>query len=130
MNKKISFTIIALSLLAPTLHAAETPFPIDHDIPAMEDELVQIQLLIKATQDNLQKLEKLKASIESFRKAQSACMQKPQNTELLFDMAKKGKVTLDMIEEVKLQDYFRSDFIAELEKMAQVAKKQPIPPAR
>ena len=134
MSKTFLSAAIMLSLLGASLQAVTPPAApapsVDHDIPAIEDELVLVELLIKASQNNVTKLEKLKGAIEAFRKAQTNCMQKPNNTELLYDMAKKGKVALDIIDDMKLQDYFRPDFITELEKMAQVANKQPIPPAR
>lgn len=132
--KKISTALILL-LFLPFLAEAKSANPStalsqEDALANAYDELSQIDRLIKATQENVSRQQKLRSLIAEYRKTEEACIANPKNTDLLFQLAKTGKNTLDAIEESALSEYFRPEFLKELQRLAQIANKKTVPPVK
>jgi|GEM_PF-6956133 len=90
------------------------------ELKAMED-------LVEATQQATGRQKKVLDLLKNYLQDEENCLKDPQNTELLFELARKGQKLLQAIKENGLEDYLSSSFIEELEKLDAIAEKKTIP---
>jgi len=126
------FVLFAALLLAAPLHGKEASasLPALQTLDAVTDECAQMDMLIKASEDNLARQKRVKTLLEEYKKLEKACIEKPNNTPMLFKMADAGKKLSEAIDENYLNDYFKPSFIDDLKKLKSIADKKNIPPAR
>ncbi len=113
-------------LYCMTLQAAAN----EAEIELVQDEVKQVESLILATQESLIKLNNLKKLIVNVKTLESACMKRPNDAALLFQLAQAGQAAYLAIQEANLEDFFQTSYITELKKLHAVASKKTIPPAR
>ena len=100
------------------------------EVTEAEDELSRIDSLISATEQSLERQKKLRALIADYRKIEKSCLENPKNPDLLFKLAKAGKMVHDGVQEAYLADYFQPEFVKELQKLKVIADKKSIPPVQ
>lgn len=121
--------LFAALLLTSSLSAKET-LPALQTLEQMTDETTQIDTLIRATEESLVRQKRVKTLLVDYKKLEKACIEKPNNTPMLFKMANAGKTLAEAIDENGLNDYFNPAFIEDLKKLKSIADKKNIPPAR
>jgi hypothetical protein len=94
------------------------------------DEMGEIDALIRATQESLERQKNIRVLLEAYRTIEKEAVAKPEDAALLFRLADSGKKLHEAIEEAYLADYFSADFMAELRKLKDIADKKPVPPAK
>src|SRR5438128_493099 len=99
---------------------ADSVLPNEVLVEDTQDELAQIDRLIKATEENITLQKNIRALINEYRKVEKACFEKPNDATLLFKLAKTGKTVYEAIEESHLADYFRPEFMKGLSKLKQI----------
>ena len=132
---KFIFTLlVALTFLSADRIQAE---PVDdliefskEEAVEAEDELSRIDVLIRATEENLARQKGLRGLIDEYRTTEKACIANPKDSALLFKLARTGKAVYENINDAYLADYFQPEFLTELQKLKQIADKKSIPPVR
>jgi hypothetical protein len=124
------FLLFAITFVS-TLSAKESSsLPAMETLDQMNDEITQLELLIKATEDNLARQKHVRSLLQDYKKLETACIEKPNNTPMLFKMAHAGCTLYAAIDENYFTDYFRPEFIDDLKKLKAIADKKNIPPAK
>lgn len=99
---------------------------------AAEEEIVSeeahINLLISATKTSLESLEKLQKSLVAFKEQEKRCLEQPDDVDALFALSECALVLITSIRENKVEPYFRSSFIEELDKLKKAAESKNLPP--
>jgi hypothetical protein len=130
MKKNFFFlTFFALMMSTPVFSENPAPLADDRDIEAAE-QVGDIDRLIKATQEAIEKQKNVRGLLENYRKIEKECLQNPSDPDLLFKLADAGKLLFSQIQESGLKDYFKPEFIEELKKLKEISEKRTIPPAR
>ena len=88
----------------------------------------QIALLIQASEQTVQQLKELQASLGAFRKQEAGCIAVPDDAEGLYILSKYALKVLKTIRATHVEPYFRPAFIEELEKISKAAANKSIPP--
>ena len=123
--------LVVICVMSGHIHAeqAVTPPPATV-IQQVDDERSQIDTLMKATQASLERQKQVREFIVNYKNIEKACVGKPNDSALLNQLAKAGKQTYEAIDENGLTDYFRPEFIRDLQKLKQIADKKTISAAR
>lgn len=133
MNKFFISCLITMSACC-TAAAVETQDihsdALSEIVEEIQDEAAQVDALIDATKASLKQLEQLKKHLKEFKALEKSCMKSPNDGKLLYKLAQAGQAVYVDIQEAELTDYFREEFVAELEKLNTLAGKKTIPPAR
>lgn len=129
MSRFLSIVCLCMFSTAGLLQAEAKKMPSQLSLQETNSELTELDALIKATENSLARQKKLRPLIEEYRRVEKSCIEKPNDTALLFKLAKQGKLVYEAIEESKLQDYFKPEFIQELQKLKAIGDKKSIPPA-
>src|ERR1700721_1448393 len=109
--------IILLSALA-----IQTP-----DEPKLvENEMKMIEVLIQATEKNLQNQHKIKEALVEYQTLFSAYLKHSSDKETVLKAAKSADKLLALIQEDHLTDVFETNFISELTLFSQIAQKKGI----
>jgi hypothetical protein len=132
MQKNIFFLISFTLMMSSSLYSQNPP-PAQNEEDREEqvaEQVADIDRLIKATQDAIEKQKNVRNLLENYRKIESNCLQNSSDPDLLFKLADAGKLLFNAIEESGLKDYFKPEFIVELKKLKDISEKRTIPPAR
>ena len=130
---KTKFIFILFVLCSLNLYAEPVDDLIEfsqEEAVTAEDELARIDLLIRATEENLTRQKGLRDLVTDYRKTEKSCIANPKDAALLFKLAKTGKAVYEGITDAYLADYFQPEFLSELQKLKQIADKKSIPPVR
>lgn len=100
------------------------------EIEMIQDERKQVDAMISATQEALDRLKALKEYINELKTTEQLCMKHPKDTVLLYKLAQAAHKTYIAIQEAQLEDVFRREFLSELKKLHDIADKKTIPPAK
>jgi hypothetical protein len=94
------------------------------------DELSKLDVLIAATEESLKRQKLLKERLKNYYALEKACIANPKDTKKLLELVVSAKQVLDDIQNAYIEDYFRPEFIEELQKLAKIGEKKNIPPAQ
>lgn len=96
------------------------------DQPVTEE--AQLNLLITATKNSLESLQTLQKKLATFKQQEHRCIERPDDAEALYSLSECALALLSSIRENKVEPYFRSAFIEELETLKKPAQSKNLPP--
>lgn len=120
-----SIIFLFFVLIFPCLNVAANDFTVSKDV--VSNELVMLDDLISATQQNLEIQLKLRELLQSYQQIQEQYLQKPDDNELLFQMVKHAHIIFEMIKENHLTQAFDPAFLGELTLVSKPVSKLGIP---
>lgn len=127
----LSLFLVAASMALSAEHPVNTVNPVTPDLPRLEDPLASasdalsvIDLLIKATQQSLEKQIALRSLIVEYQGIRKISLEKPNDNAQLARMIKAGHRLLESIKENHLMDAFDPEFLGELNLLSQLATKR------
>ncbi|MBS4168037.1 hypothetical protein [Parachlamydia sp. AcF125] len=133
MAKKLSILLVALVALNPILMADELR-PITADTPRFDpsnesktDPLSQLDRVIEASGELLQKQKQLKELLAEYIHMQNAYLHNQQDREMLFRLVKIAYKAQNLIQETHLSYAFPPEFLKELSLFSQVGAKRGLP---
>lgn len=112
--------VLLLIILVPHLSAIE-------QAEKANSELLMLDTLIEATQNSLECQQALREQVKKFQEMQRLYLQRPNDKDLLLQVAKSAQRLLDSIQANYLTQAFEPEFLSELTLFSQVASKRGIP---
>jgi len=125
MTRNFIFSLAALFSLC-SIHATAQELRVQAPV----DEVARVDQLIRASEESLERLKKIRALLIDYKQAELVAVKNPTDTNNLTKLVDTAKKLNTLIDETGVQDYFAPQFLEELKKLAQVSNVKNIPPAK
>jgi hypothetical protein len=101
-------------------------FALQAETPATDD-IARLDQLITGTEQQLRKEKQLRELLLEYKKAESAAIKNPHDSDKLAKLVTLAKKAHEAITDTALDDYFTPQFLEELKKLSQISERKNVP---